>query len=58
MIMLGDLEGRMIGTLQVGRLEDINVDIFPFSSKTFGLGYAPIGKDILLIWGYRNRDVA
>ena len=46
---INNLEGRMIGTLQVGRLEDINVDIFPFSSKTFGLGYAPIGKDILLI---------
>jgi hypothetical protein len=57
-VMLGDLEGRMMGTLQRGRPEGVNVDIFPINSKTFGLISAVFGKGIVFIRGRYTTKVA
>jgi hypothetical protein len=40
MVMLSDLEGCKMGTLQGRRLEGVNTDIFPIISKLFGLSPA------------------
>jgi hypothetical protein len=48
-VMLGDLEGSVMGTLQSGRMEDINVHVSPLFSYTFGLLSAVFGKGIPLI---------